>query len=657
MLAGISNTMDPRAFLAALQSRRDPKIGRLMAMRDAARNRAFLRAGMWMAVLSYAAYGVLDWYLFPDVQKDLVATRLLIGSVFLFILECCVASRMRLFYLQLISATAITVGAVAWLLVARQTVFQGDFAIFSIYGSIFILGTNLYFRFKFYISVFTSLIITVFYSLSPFGIPMLGFWAQASLSFFFVNCFVLSLYLSWRMDIARYRNFLSALETKVREKQSKQKRRRLELIAETDPLTGLANRRKVERLFSKLIEDNRSSSGFVAALLIDVDFFKSYNDLLGHQAGDKCLIELTKTLQDVATRNDAIVGRYGGEEFVVICKKDDTKFIMQLTAEFCEKIEEMQIPHPGRSDKGMFVTISAGASYCALDQEPDMSKLIDEADHALYRAKSAGRATFRIYNETFHERENSSFGMLKSIETAIEDNRINAVFQPIINVETGELLGHETLMRVEDSFGNPLSPEFFIPIAEESGIILDMGRWVIDYACKEFARTQLGELVSINVSVIQLRDPAFPLFVMSAIARHNLMPGNVAIEITESTNLMEDRIAKQAIKQLRESGVQIWLDDFGTGFAGLKWLRDIEIDLLKIDRLFLHDCKEEAGQKLLKDMVTLAKNRHLKVLVEGVETQTQQDLLSDLGVGYAQGFHIGRPAQKMDEQGVLKRAV
>lgn len=657
MLAGISQYLDPKTVLGALMSRRDPKIGRLMAMRDAARNRAFLRAGMWMAVLSYIAYGGLDWFLFPDIQTELVSARILIGTIFLAVLEICVASRLRLFHLQLISATAITVGSLAWLFIAQQTEFQNNFALFSIYGSIFILGTNLYFRFKFYISVCSTLLITVFYAASPFAIDIIGFWAQMSLSFFFVNCFVLSLYLSWRMDIARYRNFISALETKVREKQSQLKRRRLEVIADTDPLTGLANRRAVERLFAKLIAENQLAKGYVAALLIDVDFFKSYNDLLGHQAGDNCLIQLTKSLQDVANKNDAIVGRYGGEEFVVFCKKDDPKLVMQLASEFCEQIEAMEIPHPGRSDKGRFVTISAGASYSALDLKPKMSQLIDEADHALYRAKSAGRATFRIYNETFHERENSSFGMLKSIETAVADERINAVFQPIIDVASGELFGHETLMRVTDTFGNPLSPEFFIPIAEESGMIIEMGRWIVDNACAEYARSRLGELVSVNVSVIQLRDPAFPLFVLSAIARHNLMPSNLAIEITESTDLLEDRVAKLVIKQLRDAGVQIWLDDFGTGFAGLKWLRDVEFDLLKIDRLFLHDCTSKEGRNLLTDMVTLAKNRNLRVLVEGVETEEQSEFLGKINVGYAQGFHIGKPKPDIEQLIDIKQAI
>lgn len=657
MLAGISNYLDPRILLGALQSRRDPKIGRLMAMRDAVRNRAFLRAGMWLAVLSHIAYGILDWYLFPDLKIELVAVRVIFGVVFLAALEAGIALRFRLFQLQLISATAIVVGALSWLFVARETEFQSNFAFFSIYGSIFILGTNLYFRFRFYVSVCTTLIITTFYAANSFGINVIGLWAQITLSFFFVNCFVLSLYLSWRMDIARYRNFISALETKVREKQGQLKRRRLEVIAETDPLTGLANRRAVERLFAKLIAETESEKGYVAALLIDVDFFKSYNDLLGHQAGDKCLVALTKSLQAVANKNDAIVGRYGGEEFVVFCKKDDPKKVMQLASDFCDQIEALEIPHPGRSDKGRFVTISAGASYCTLELKPKMSQMIDEADHALYRAKSAGRATFRIYNETFHERENSSFGMLKSIETAVADERISAVFQPIIDVESGELYGHETLMRVQDTFGNPLSPEFFIPIAEDSGMIIEMGRWILDNACAEFAKSRTGDLFSVNVSVIQLRDPAFPLFVISAIARHNLKPSNLAIEITESTSLLEDRVAKLAIQQLRDAGVQIWLDDFGTGFAGLKWLRDVEFDLLKIDRLFLHDCSSQAGRNLLSDMVNLAKNRNLKVLVEGVETQEQFEFLDTINVGYAQGYHIGKPKPQIQELVEFRDAV
>lgn len=638
-----------KILLKIQEKRRNPTVGRLLAIRDSARNRDLLRIGMWLAALSYISYGVFDWYLFPDINGQLVSLRTALGVTTIVLMELAFSAKRPLKQLQWLGATAIVIGSIAWLVVARHTAFHVNFALFSVYGSIFILGTNLYFRFKFHIAVMASLAITASYASNALFISDIPFWVNVTTSLFFINCFVMSLYISWQMDVARYDNFLSEINTRQRTKKAIEHGKKLLELAETDPLTGLANRRSIQRRFSKIAEKKHNDKKYCGVLLIDADYFKSYNDLLGHQAGDACLQSMTAALERVAERYNAETGRFGGEEFIVICTLNSSKELNNLASEICEEVRNMDIAHRGRPDSINVITVSVGATCVELSTKPDLEQLTNEADHALYRAKSSGRATFRLFNDHTISKDHSSFSVLKSIENVIDENRIRAVYQPLIDVNTGELFGHETLMRILDHDGNNISPEFFIPIAEESGILCELGEWIINQACCDFARNPAGELISVNVSVVQLRKPGFPLTVMTSIHKHGLLPKNVAIEITETTNILEDELVRNAIKQLRASGIKIWLDDFGTGYAGLKWLRDIDFDLVKIDRLFLHDCSSPLGEKMLQDIVTLAKNRGLSVLVEGVETSEQEAKLENFGVDYMQGYHIGVPASKLSD--------
>ncbi|WP_051540733.1 bifunctional diguanylate cyclase/phosphodiesterase [Ahrensia sp. 13_GOM-1096m] len=628
------------------EKRRNPTVGRLLSIRDSGRNRELLRVGMWLAALSYIFYGVFDWYLFPDINEQLVILRVLLGVVTVSFIEIALFLKRPLKELQWLGASAIVIGSLTWLIVARQTTFQVNFALFSVYGAIFILGTNLYFRFKFHIAVIASLAITVSYACNAMYIDNLPHWVNVTTALFFINCFVLSLYVSWQMDAARYDHFLSEFDTRQRTKKAIKHNQTLLEIAETDPLTGLANRRAIERKFSLIVDKRKNDSEYCGVLLIDADYFKSYNDLLGHQAGDTCLQAMTAALLRVAERYNAIVGRHGGEEFIIICTMSASKELKKIAAEVCDEVRNMNMAHPGRTDALSIITVSVGATYAELSSGPTLVKLTEEADHALYRAKSGGRATFRVFDDHTISEDHSSYNVLKSIENVISENRINAVYQPLIDANTGHLFGHETLMRILDKNGNNISPEFFIPIAEESGLLCELGEWIIDQACYDYGRHPTGEVISVNVSVVQLRKPGFPLTVMSSIQRHGLLPQNLAIEITETINILEDELVRNAIRQLRSNGIKIWLDDFGTGYAGLKWLRDIEFDLVKIDRLFLHDSSNSQGEQMLQDIITLAKNRGLSVLVEGVEKSEQQVMLKALGVDYMQGYHIGVPANR-----------
>ncbi|TIS14562.1 MAG: GGDEF domain-containing protein [Mesorhizobium sp.] len=303
----------------------------------------------------------------------------------------------------------------------------------------------------------------------------------------------------------------------------------------------------------------------------------------------------------------------------------------------------MNISHPDRDDKLNIVTISAGASLTRADQSIELRILLQEADRALYASKFSGRATFTIYDAQAIDQKRASQNLSELLKQAVSEGLVSVVYQPICDAISGKVLGHESLMRLRDFDGSVISPSVFIPVAEQTGGIEELGMWVIDRACGDMVEHGLGSVVSVNVSVVQLKAPNFPLHVTEILGRHGMAPQRLALEVTEGSDISLEAQAARSIEQLRNLGVQIWLDDFGTGFAGLAWLRRFKFDVVKIDRSFLHDCQTVRGLSLLQDMVRLLRNLGHTVLVEGVETKEQQNLLQHMGIQSIQGFLTGRP--------------
>ena len=277
------------------------------------------------------------------------------------------------------------------------------------------------------------------------------------------------------------------------------------------------------------------------------------------------------------------------------------------------------------------------------DQSIELRILLQEADRALYASKFAGRATFTIYDPQATGRDRSSENLSELLKLAVSNQLVSVAYQPICDLASGRVLGHETLMRICDFDGTMISPSVFIPVAEQTGAIVELGTWLIDRACGDMMEYGLGSVVTVNVSVLQLKAPNFSLRVTEILGRHGLAPQKLAIEITEGSDIFLEAQAVRNMERLRKLGVQIWLDDFGTGFAGLTWLRRFKFDVVKIDRSFLHDCQTSRGLSLLRDMVGLLRNLGHAVLAEGVETEEQYILLQRLGVDSMQGFLTGHP--------------
>ncbi|MDG4891072.1 MULTISPECIES: GGDEF and EAL domain-containing protein [unclassified Mesorhizobium] len=621
----------------------DPTLFAMLLQKNADQNRKVVRWGIAAAVLSYICYGAFDWFLFPDIADRVILTRLTLGLTFLVLVELVARRDFAVTTLHYVAALAIVAGAIGWLLSALGTKHQEALSHFIIFGTVFILGANLFFNFRLWLSALSSATVTIAFLGATLCLLQADLGTRLVLATYFVNCLVLSLYLSWRLSMERYQTFLHALQAQIQEQVAIENGQKLIEIADTDPLTGLKNRRAITREFAELCKEWARDNDEIGVILMDVDYFKRFNDRLGHQAGDDCLIELARAFDETAASHHAIAGRYGGEEFVVLCKVAGPDHLREVTHQFCRAVEDLNISHPDRDDKLNIVTISAGASLTRADQSIELRILLQEADRALYASKFSGRATFTIYDAQAIDQKRASQNLSELLKQAVSEGLVSVVYQPICDAISGKVLGHESLMRLRDFDGSVISPSVFIPVAEQTGGIEELGMWVIDRACGDMVEHGLGSVVSVNVSVVQLKAPNFPLHVTEILGRHGMAPQRLALEVTEGSDISLEAQAARSIEQLRNLGVQIWLDDFGTGFAGLAWLRRFKFDVVKIDRSFLHDCQTVRGLSLLQDMVRLLRNLGHTVLVEGVETKEQQNLLQHMGIQSIQGFLTGRP--------------
>lgn len=615
----------------------------MLARRRQETGRSVVRIGLWAAVVSYILYGLCDWLLFPDVGTSVVMARILVGLTFLAIMEICVRARCSLDTLHLVAATAVVSGALIWLGVALTTEYQQSLAAFMVFGTVFVLGANLFFDFKLWLAALSSTIIAVGFILAALFLIEARIEIRAVVALYFANFLALSMYLSWRFQVERYRAFLHYLRAQSQEQAAVEKGRQLNEMANTDPLTGLRNRRAIAYEFSRLIHEYATDGYEIGLILIDVDYFKRFNDRLGHQSGDDCLVSLAKALEETAKTHNAIAGRFGGEEFVVLCRVNDADQLAEIARSYCQAVEQLRIVHPDRGDDQLFVTISVGASLTRTDTNLDFRRLVQEADRALYVAKFSGRATSTVYNPATIKEDRASENIAELLATAVGERRLFLVYQPIFESSSRKLLGNEALMRMRDRDGAPIGPAVFIPVAEETGMVSRLGAWAIGQACEDMLKHDLGAIVSVNISAAQLKDPDFARMVSDTLASHNIPARRLALEVTESMELVIGAVVIRNLEHLRTLGVQVWLDDFGTGFAGLAWLRRFDFDVVKIDRSFLHDCDSAVGLRMLQDMVQLLHNQGRLVLIEGVETAEQEALAKALGVHSMQGFFLGRP--------------
>ncbi len=642
----MTQTLAEVATEDVLQQRQEPPSGELRKLYrkegECARRKA-ARQGLWLAGAIYLMFSVTDMLLIPDVAAYTIAARFALSVTALAILEIQSRLHVKTEWLDLTCAAALVSGYIAWLIPAMTTGYTQNFSYFMIFGSIFMMGANLFFRFQFLLSVISSGIILATFFVALYLFPATGSY-QIALGTFYLSCFTFTSYVNWKLNEERYNVFLNALEAKIQHKEATERGQALLSLSRTDPLTGLENRRAIDEKLRDYWSDwQRFGSSFVA-ILIDVDFFKKFNDYYGHQEGDRCLILVANALSAMIKQHNGSIGRYGGEEFIVLARMEKREQVADIAEAIRRTVENLALVHEQRRDGISVVTVSVGAAFTRTQTGAKLEKIIHEADRALYLAKAGGRNCARLFDPNDPQSSDESENIAALLKIAIGQDLVSLVYQPIQNVASGRVEALEALMRLKMLDGTSVPPSLFIPVAERTSAILELGRWAIRTVCAELLVDDHVRVVSVNVSPIQLKTPGFATSVAAILSETGVAGSRLAFEITEGLEMEMHSDILRCISDLKLLGIRIWLDDFGTGFAGLSWLRLIDFDTVKIDRSFLHDCGTPRGKAMLQDIIALVRNRGHKILVEGVETDEQMALMREFGIDKIQGFHVGRPA-------------
>ena len=432
-----------------------------------------------------------------------------------------------------------------------------------------------------------------------------------------------------------------------------QLRQKIEYQAFHDVVTGLPNRFLFEdRLKQTLAHAERYDCQF-AVLFLDLDGFKHVNDTLGHDIGDLLLTEVGNRLSKIIRKSDTLA-RMGGDEFAIILNKlENNEDAIRIAQTYQLALQEVFIIE----EQTLFIGGSIGISNYPKDGQ-DISTLLKHADTAMYEAKALGKNRVQSFSQNLADRNLEKLELETRLRETIKATNFELYYQPKIDLDSGQCIGSEALIRWFDPVLGFVSPEKFIPIAEENGLITILGNWITNEACRQtkaWHKAGLLTTTAINISSIQFEHPHFALDLKQALERHNLEPQYLQLEVTESMVMQDVDIVIQRLQELRELGVSIAIDDFGTGYSSLSYLQNLPLDNLKIDRSFVDLMDKHEHQKnLVQTIISLASNFNLNVIAEGVETETQINLLKEMGCQTAQGYYFSKPVSAKEAMAVMQ---
>jgi len=419
---------------------------------------------------------------------------------------------------------------------------------------------------------------------------------------------------------------------------------KIEALVRTDVLTGLANRQALHERAPRMLAAARRNDRKVGLMLLDIDHFKSVNDGLGHSAGDAMLREIARRLSACMRSNDMLV-RLGGDEFVVVVNElDDPEVVGAVAAKLHRALAEpLQLEM-----RPMHVTASVGVAVYPCDGE-GLEQLLSHADSAMYHAKRSGRARTEYYRRELGEAIERRLLLESTLREARHGAGLELHLQPQVRMRDGRVLGAEGLLRWRHPALGMLAPDAFVALAEETGTIVPIGRWVLRTAAEAVARWNRGRdtplTVAVNVSTRQFVDDDLPAAVRQALAETGCEPAWLSVEITESALVEDSALVQRALEALRDLGVRIALDDFGTGYSSLSYLARFPVDCLKIDKSFVQAIgRSEREDELVKAFIAMAHALKLRLVAEGVETEAQAAFLLEHGCETGQGYRFGRPA-------------
>ncbi|MBP6813586.1 MAG: EAL domain-containing protein [Burkholderiaceae bacterium] len=431
-----------------------------------------------------------------------------------------------------------------------------------------------------------------------------------------------------------------SLARELTEKSEAQQR--LAQLAHFDPVTGLHNRHYFNQSVERTLGGHPNTQP-LAVMFVDLDDFKQVNDSLGHATGDALLREVARRLAGSLRKTD-VVCRLGGDEFALILPLADG--MVEASAVAAKLLAALSMP-VRIADHEMFIGASIGVALASAG-EMDQGELLRRADVAMYEAKAAGKGIYRIFEDQMTVRASRRAGMTQRLRAAIEADSLRLAYQPQVDLRDGRVLRVEALLRWHDEELGSVSPIEFIRLAEETGSIHALGQWVLDRACRD--AHAMGERlgrpmpVAVNISMRQLCDPGFADLVDDTLARYHLTGHILELEVTESSLLADWDDIEETLARLRASGVQLAVDDFGSGFSSLRSLRRLPVQRLKIDSGFVANVPSDpADTAIVCAILGLARQLKLGVVAEGVETQAQLELLRELGCEAGQGYLFQRP--------------
>jgi len=436
--------------------------------------------------------------------------------------------------------------------------------------------------------------------------------------------------------------------------ERKKSQERLYSLANFDLLTGLPNRALFMDRLSMAIKSVRRSDTLIALLFIDLDGFKNINDSYGHEAGDELLVEIGLRLKNVVRETDTIA-RLGGDEFTVILTN-------LMSIEPIENIVKKIISTINKpvtlKNLACQVSPSIGITICPFNETNDSFELIRQADMAMYQAKASGKNTYKFFNAKLSKEEAKSINLTNALKNALPNNEMELFFQPRVNLKTDNMVSAEVLLRWNSEIYGSIPPSTFIPLLEKSGLIHEIGYWIIEKSCQQLSQWQSRNIslgLSINVSARQFEDNDFIQNLQSFLKKYSIKKGSLEIEITEGLLISKYAGIAEKLQLLKESGVGISLDDFGTGYSSLSYLKQYPIDTLKIDQSFILDMDNNSDSlAIVKAIISLAKSLNQTVVAEGIEELHHLNLLKELQCDEGQGYYLGKPMPLLDFNVLLK---
>jgi diguanylate cyclase (GGDEF)-like protein/PAS domain S-box-containing protein len=435
--------------------------------------------------------------------------------------------------------------------------------------------------------------------------------------------------------------------------QQRESSEKIAYLARYDTLTGLPNRLMVTESLKDGLRYAEQWRTRCAFLMIDLDRFKAVNDSLGHQIGDQLLAQVSQRLEELASDNE-MCGRLGGDEFAVVIRDASDR---NAVAAFAERvIQSLSQPYDVESHK-LYIGASVGSAMGPRDGTT-VEMLMRNADLALYRAKDAGGGEHRVYEPTLHAEAEERRQLESSLRFATDKGELLLNFQPVVDSRREHVVAFEALVRWQSPEHGFISPAKFIPLAEDTRLIVPIGEWVMREACREAARWPDPIKVSVNVSGEQLLEPGFSQTVVRALADSGLPAQRLEVEVTESIFVRDAQIARQTLEEIIALGCTIALDDFGTGYSSLGYLRAIRFSTIKIDRSFVQGAAQNSPESLaiIRAVVAMCDSLEMTTTAEGVETASEAAMIRDMGCTKIQGYYFGRPMPANEALSIAERS-